>query len=70
METIIIKPRNPEEAREVLDFLKQRKIKKEIYKERTKKQILDSIERGAKEAADFLKGKVQLKDAQQLLDEL
>ena len=70
METIIVKPKNAEEAKEVLEFLKKKRIKKEIYKERTKEKILDSIERGAKQAADFIKGKIQLKDAQQVLDEL
>ncbi len=70
METIIVKPKNAEEAKEVLSFLKQKKIKKEIYKERTKEEILGSIERGAKQAADFLKGKIKLRDAQQVLDEL
>ena len=70
METIIVKPKDAQEAKEVLDFLKKKKISKEIFKERTKTEILDSIERGAKQAADFIKGKIQLKDAQQLLDEL
>ena len=70
METIIVKPKDAQEAKEVLDFLKKKKIRKEIFKERTKTEILDSIERGAKQAADFIKGKIQLKDAQQLLDEL
>lgn len=40
METIIVKPKNAEEAKEVLEFLKKRKIRKEVYKERTKEQIL------------------------------
>jgi len=65
-----VKPKDAQEAKEVLDFLKKKKIRKEIFKERTKTEILDSIERGAKQAADFIKGKIQLKDAQQLLDEL
>lgn len=70
METIIVKPKDAQEAKEVLDFLKKNNIHKEIYKERTKKEILDSIERGAKQAADFINGKIQLKDAQQILDDL
>ena len=70
METIIVKPKNAEEAKEVLEFLKKRKIRKEVFKERTKKEILDSIERGANDVARHLKGEIELKDARQLLDEL
>lgn len=70
METIIVKPKNAEQAKEVLDFLKKRKIKKEIYRERTKKEILDSIERGAKEVRDHLDGKIKLRNINDLLNEL
>lgn len=70
METIIVKPKDAQEAKEVLDFLKKKKIRKEIYKERTKEEILDSIERGAKQAADHLAGKVKLRNIKDLLDEL
>jgi cell division protein FtsX len=70
METIIVKPKNAEEAKEVLAFLKQRKIKKEVHKERTKEEILDSIERGAKEVAEYLQGKRKLRSAKEFLNEL
>jgi hypothetical protein len=70
METIIVKPKNAEEAKEVLEFLKKRKIKKEVYRERTKEEILDSIERGAKEVRDHLDGKIKLRNINELLDEL
>lgn len=70
METIIVKPKTQEESEQVLRVLEQMNVDMEIYRERTKDEILDSIERGAKEASDFIKGKIQLKDAQQLLDEL
>lgn len=70
METIVIKPRSAEKTKMVLDFLKKARIKAEIYKEPTKKEILDGIEAGAKEAQQYLAGKVKLKDAKQLLDEL
>ena len=70
METIIVKPKNAEEAKEVLEFLKKRKIKKEVYRERTKEEILDSIERGAKEVKDHLDGKIKLRNINELLDEL
>ena len=70
METIIIKPKSDEELKEVLAVLKKMNVKTEVYKERTKEEILDSIERGAKEAADYMEGKIELKDAKTLLDEL
>lgn len=70
METIIVKPKNAEEAKEVLDFLKKRKISKEIYKEQTNEEILDSIEQGAKEAAEYLQGKRKLRSAKDFLNEL
>ena len=70
METIIVKPKTIRESKAVLDFLRKTKIKAEVYKESSKKEILDSIERGAKEASEFLKGKRKLRDIQDLLNEL
>lgn len=70
MDTIIVKPRSNNEYREVMLLLKKLKVKTEIYKERTKGEILKSIETGAKEAALFLKGKIKLQDAKTLLSEL
>ena len=70
METIIVKPKDEKEAKEILSLLKKMKVKTEVYKERTKEEILDSIERGAKEVAEAIAGKRKLKDAKSLLDEL
>lgn len=70
METIIVRPKTEKESEQVRRVLEQMNVEMEIYRERTKEEILDSIERGAKEAADYINGKIQLKDAQQLLDEL
>lgn len=70
METIIIKPRRQSEAKIVLDFLKKSKIKALHYKEPSKKDILKSIEKGAKEVQLHLKGKLKLKEAKHLLNEL
>ncbi|HZH95873.1 MAG TPA: hypothetical protein VEY06_08315 [Flavisolibacter sp.] len=70
METIIVKPKNSEETKKILDILKKMKVKTEVYKEQTKDEILDSIERGAKDVARHLKGEIKLKDARQLLNEL
>lgn len=70
METIIVKPKDDSQKKEVLDFLKKIKAKAEIYREPSKSEILDSIEKGAKEASEFLKGKRKLRDIQDLLNEL
>lgn len=70
MDTIIVNPRNIDEYKEVITFLRKIKVKTEIYKARSKNEILKSIERGAKETALFLKGKIQLQDAKSLLSEL
>jgi cell division protein FtsX len=70
METIIVKPRNEEEAKEILSLLRKMKVKTEVYEERTKTEILNSIERGAEEVADAIAGKRKLKDAKSLLNEL
>ena len=70
METIIAKPSSRKQYKEVVDFLKKKKVKTEIYKEPSKEEILKGIEKGAKEAADFIKGKKKLKDVKELLREL
>jgi len=70
METIIAKPRSKSESKAILDFLKRIKVKADIYKEPSKKEILKSIEQGAKEASLYLKGELRLNDAKKLLNEL
>lgn len=70
METIIIKPGNDKQYREIVDFLKKIKVKPQIYKEPSKEQVLTSIEKGAKNTAAFIQGKKKLKEAKQLLREL
>ncbi len=70
METIIVKSKDHKKTKAVLDFLKKNRMKAEVYPEPTKEEILDSIERGAREAAAFLKGKKKLREAKDLLNEL
>ncbi len=70
METIIAEPKSKSESKAILDFLKKIKVKANIYREPSKKEILKSIERGAKETSLYLKGHIQLKNAKKLLDEL
>jgi arsenate reductase-like glutaredoxin family protein len=70
METIIIKSRDSKKTKAVLDFLKKNRLKADIYHEPSKDEILDTIEKGAKEVAAFLKGRKKLKNAKDLLREL
>ena len=70
MDTIIVKPKSTSEYMEVIRFLKNMKVTTEVYKERSSTQILKSIEKGAKEASSYLKGKTKLQDAKILLSEL
>jgi len=70
METIIVKPKNAEQAKEVLEVLKKLKVKTEVYRDRTKEEILNGIEQGAKEAAEYLQGKRKLRSAKEFLNEL
>lgn len=52
------------------EFLHKLKIKTEVYKDRSKEEILDGIEQGAKEAAEYLQGKRELRSAKEFLNEL
>ena len=78
METIIIQPKNKKELAVVSEFLERTKIKATVRKsrrktvagEKTKEEILDSIERGYKQAQLHAAGKIKLKTAKELLDEL
>ncbi len=70
METIIAEPKSKSESKAILDFLKKIKVKANIYREPSKKEILKSIERGAEETSLYLKGRIQLKNAKKLVDEL
>ena len=77
METIIIQPKNKKELAFINEFLQRTKIKATVKKKKsasdspkTKEEILDSIERGYKEAQLHAAGKIKLKTAQQLFDEL
>lgn len=78
METIIIQPKNKKELAFVSEFLERTKIKATGKKSgkktasggRIKEEILDSIERGYKQAQLHAAGKIKLKTAKELLDEL
>jgi hypothetical protein len=75
MQQVIVKPRNTEELQLVTQLMKRMKIKADVIEptlSRTerKQQILDSIERGAREVSAALRGEVKLKSARELLNEL
>ncbi len=79
MESIIIQPKNKEELIFVTEFLKRANIKSSVslvtgtisQKEKDRKEeILEGITRGYKQAILHSEGKIKLKSAKQLLDEL
>ncbi len=74
MQQIILQPQTPDELRLVKQFAKVMKIKtatvKETPKARRKREILDGIERGLAEVKLHQEGKITLKTARQVLDEL
>jgi hypothetical protein len=79
METIIIQPKNKKEFAFVSEFLDRTKIKATVKKSskrntassaKTKEEILDSIERGYKQAQLHAAGKLKLQTLKEFLDEL
>lgn len=70
MDTIIVKPKNTVEYKEILEILRKLKVKTEVYKTPSKSQVLNTIEAGAKSAASYLNGKTSLQEAKSLLSEL
>ena len=77
METIIIQPKNKKELAFINEFLQRTKIKGTVKKKKpesssskTKEEILDSIERGYKEAQLHAAGKIKLNTLKEFLDEL
>ncbi len=70
METIIAEPRSKSESKAILDFLRKMNVKANVYKEPLKKDVLKSIEQGAKETRLYIEGKMHLKEAKELLNEL
>ncbi len=70
METIIAEPRSKSESKAILDFLRKMNVKANVYKEPLKKDVLKIIEQGAKETRLYIEGKMHLKEARELLNEL
>ena len=77
METIIVKPKDSAQAKEILEALRKMNVEaklhagsvESIFEEPSDEKILASIERGMQEVEDYKAGKIQLKDAKSLLDE-
>lgn len=81
MEILLVKPKNKEELDFLTDFFERANISSEVheevevlYKKKVKKsrkeKILDSIEKSYREALLHSEGKLELKTAKELLDEL
>lgn len=75
MQQIILQPQTPDELRLVKQFAKVMKIKanvvnKETDKAKRKQEILDSIERGARDVSAALRGEIKLQSARDVLNEL
>ena len=70
METIIVKSNDTRKTKAVLDFLKKNRMKAVVYPEPDKKQILKNIEKGMREVQLHLQGRIKLREAKHLLDEI
>lgn len=70
MNTIIVKPKSEAELQEVLGVLQKMNVPVELYRELSEEEVLASIEKGAAEAATHIKGRLILKEAKDLLNEL
>ena len=76
METIIVKPRNKKEFELVASLMQRMKIptlvteKKNTAKRKAKEKFLDSLEGRLNEVKLHMEGKIKLKDARDLLNEI
>jgi hypothetical protein len=73
METIVVKPRNKDEFELVSKLLKKMKIRTSVSKQqekKTKTRFLNSLPKRLNEVKLHEEGKLKLKDAKDLLNEL
>jgi hypothetical protein len=76
MATLTVKPRNKKELEQVTAYLKRYNIpvsvkdKKAAAKKKAKEKFLDSLEGRLNEVKLHMEGKIKLKDARGLLNEL
>lgn len=76
MEAILVKPKNKEEFELVFSYLKEMKIsssiqkKETLIKAKTKKDFLDSLPKRLNEVKLHIEGKIKLKEARSLLNEI
>lgn len=74
MQNIIVQPRNKEEFQLVTQLMKRMKIKstiaEETPKQKKKREILEGLEQSVDEMNAHLRGEIQLKSADDFLNEL
>lgn len=73
MQTVLLKPRNLEELNFVSEFIKKNKMKATFIddaKSKKKKEFLINLEKSVEEVQKHLRGEIQLKSAEDLLNEL
>lgn len=70
MKAILVKPKNAAQKKELIALLHKMDIYFETTVEPTNKEILASIQHGAKDAYLHMYGKKKLRSAQEFLDEL
>jgi len=73
METIVVRPRNKDEFELVSKLLKKMKIRTSVSKQqdkKTKARFLNSLPKRLNEVRLHEEGKLKLKDAKDLLNEL
>mgnify|MGYP000117178930 CR=1 FL=1 len=70
MDTIIANPKTEAESKKIIDFLMSMNIDVEVYEIATKEYILAGIEQGFKEVKLHGQGKIKLRNAFDLYDEL
>ncbi len=80
MEKVIVEPRNKKELQLISAYMKRRNIrstvlqrvakKKKIYKKKAKEDFLNSLEGRLNEVKLHMEGKIKLKDARDLLNEI
>jgi hypothetical protein len=76
METLTVKPRSKKELEQVTAYLKRYNIpvsvkdRKTAAKKKAKEKFLNSLEGRLNEVKQHMEGKIKLKDARDLLNEL
>ncbi len=70
MKAILVKPKNAAQKKALIDVFRKMDVYFETTSEPTNKEILASIQRGAREVELYLNGKIKLRPVQDFLNEL